>query len=1651
MHYRRHASITWSMTYSKETDGMNKIYSKVWSTSLNQLVVASELASADGGSASGKGVARGPVLHRWRPIALAMATLTGMTLSHSVDAQTVIGCGKTSNVNIAAIVIGADCYAPTRLTSPTNQSHGIVIGSNGNASGVYPTVVGDYATGIGDWVSAFGRLATANGQAASAYGYMSRAVGSSAVAIGDSANATGQNAIAIGGRSLANGGSAIAMGVASNATGLNALALGNTAVATGNWVTAVGYLANATGSTAMAMGYGAKASGSSASAFGDRASATGGYAMADGSFANALGTYATALGASSFANGYAATSVGYTARSYGAYASAFGTYANAVGTNSTALGYLTFANGTYATAAGYSANATGILAVAMGSGAKALGNQATVIGSHASAIGDYATSLGYYAQANSVTATAVGAYASVAGLHSIGVGYGATDNGVANSAVLGMNASIAAGLTGSNVALGQGSAVAAAGVPVPNATINGTSYTFAGGTPGGVVSVGSATVKRQITNVAAGQLSGTSTDAVNGSQLFATNQQVNSIGSQVTSLSNQVNNGGMGLVVQDPNTNNITVAATKNGKVVDVTGTEGARTISGVANGTADSDAATVAQLKAIGITDPTNGGTLAVVKYDDLSLGKVTLGGAGGTVLTNVAAGQLNGSSTDAVNGSQLFATNQNVSSIDGRVTTIDSQVTNLTNQVNNGGLGLVQQDASTNVITVGASKAGSKVDVTGTDGARTISGVANGTADSDAATVAQLKAVGITDPTNGGTLAVVKYDDLTLNKATLGGANGTVLTNVADGQVVAGSKDAVNGSQLYATNQALNSLTSGTAGPFVSNGSASNTQPVAGGANAVAGGFGATAGGAGSTVLGNQSTDNGVANSTVLGQGASIASGLAGSHVALGQGSTVAAAAVPTSEVTLQGTKYTFAGATPVGVVSVGNGTTTRQITNVAAGQLTGSSTDAVNGSQLFATNQALDKLVTGAVGPFVADGTSGNTQPVASGADAVAGGFGASATGAGSLAIGGQATDNGVANATVLGKGASIASGVGGSNVALGQGSTVDADAMMVPGEIINGTSYSFAGGMPGGVVSVGSANVNRQITHVAAGQLSDTSTDAVNGSQLYATNQQVDAVGGQVTDIDGRVTNIDNRITNIDGQVTDLTNQVNNGGLGLVQQDASTGTITVAAGKNGSKVDVSGTDGARTVSGVANGVADSDAATVAQLKAVGPKDPNTGDTLAAVKYDDLTLGKVTLGGSSGTVLTNVADGQVAAGSKDAVNGSQLNATNQQVAAVDNRVTNIDGRVTNIDGQVTNLTNQVSNGGIGLVQQDASTGVITVAAAKGGSKVDVSGTAGARTIAGVANGVADSDAVTVAQLKAVSPTDPTNGGTLAVVKYDSVALGKITLGGSGGTVIDNLASGAVAVGSKQAVNGGQLYDMQQYFQGKYDYLSNQYTALTTTVNNYVTNGGGSGGGNGGGGATGSNSSQSGGGNASGDNSVSIGQGSTATGDGGTAIGQGSTTTGNDGTAIGHNAQAIADNSVALGAGSIADRPNSVSVGTPDAPRQITNVAPATERTDAPNWGQVQDAIGDAQRWNTQRFREVNRKINRMGAMTAAYGQMAFSAQGLETDNRVGVGVGSQAGAGAIAVGYSRRINPNLNVSFGASASGHEVSVGGGMSLGW
>uniref|UniRef100_UPI00158F5580 YadA family autotransporter adhesin n=1 Tax=Burkholderia ambifaria TaxID=152480 RepID=UPI00158F5580 len=166
-----------------------------------------------------------------------------------------------------------------------------------------------------------------------------------------------------------------------------------------------------------------------------------------------------------------------------------------------------------------------------------------------------------------------------------------------------------------------------------------------------------------LTNVAAGTLSASSTDAVNGAQLYATNQTVANTSTAVTNLTNGINAGTIGLVQQTggaPGTGGITVGAQTGGTSVDFTGTDGARKLSGVAAGSAATDAVNVSQLNAA-----VSGATANAVVYDSSARSIVTLGGVGAATavtLTNVAAGALSAASLDAINGSQLYATNQAV-----------------------------------------------------------------------------------------------------------------------------------------------------------------------------------------------------------------------------------------------------------------------------------------------------------------------------------------------------------------------------------------------------------------------------------------------------------------------------------------------------------------------------------------------------------------------------------------------------------------------------------------------------------------------------------------------------------------------------------------------------------------------------------------------------------------------------------------------------------------------------------------------------------------------------------------------------------------------------------------------------------------------------
>jgi autotransporter adhesin len=160
---------------------------------------------------------------------------------------------------------------------------------------------------------------------------------------------------------------------------------------------------------------------------------------------------------------------------------------------------------------------------------------------------------------------------------------------------------------------------------------------------------------------------------------------------------------------------------------------------------------------------------------------------------------------------------------------------------------------------------------------------------------------------------------------------------------------------------------------------------------------------------------------------------------------------------------------------------------------------------------------------------------------------------------------------------------------------------------------------------------------------------------------------------------------------------------------------------------------------------------------------------------------------------------------------------------------------------------------------------------------------------------------------------------------------------------------------------------------------------------------------------------------------------------------------------------------NAVALGQGSVADRANTVSVGSEGNERQVTNVAAGSAATDAVNKGQLDRGVATANSYTDGqvkavtdsfdvfkgevdgRLRHMDRRIDRQGAMSAAMLNMATSAAGIRTQNRVGVGVGFQGGESALSLGYQRAISDRATVTFGGAFSSDDSSVGVGAGFGW
>ena len=462
--------------------------------------------------------------------AAVMASLTG----------SVFAAGVNNTVDPAAVAMGAEAYGNSNTITAT--------GTSAFAVGYNNTVSADNAV-------VYGNSNVASGTNSLVGGEYSKAKGRNSVAIGSSAQALQDNNFAIGSQARANGEDALAFGNGAYSENQATVAVGKSTRAKGLMGTAVGYGTSATADYTTAVGYQNAVTGQQSSAIGVNNETTGQFASAVGTNNETNGSYAFAAGFKSKAIADNSIAVGNQAEASGDHGLAIGTIANATATDAVAVGH--------------SANATGKYSVAIGSGNKAEGEAAVNIGSNNHGAYDHATIVG---SENNIAYSdhMVDPYGDVVvgtkntlqdSYFSIAVGNNNALSNADNSVAIGNNTSVS---VAESVAIGH-EAKADTVVGTSSTSIGGTTYNFAGSTPVGTVSIGDANKERTLTNVAAGRISSTSTDAVNGSQLNAVVSAVNANADAITNLnSNAVVQGGENIHIATVNGNQRGVSLARN-------------------------------------------------------------------------------------------------------------------------------------------------------------------------------------------------------------------------------------------------------------------------------------------------------------------------------------------------------------------------------------------------------------------------------------------------------------------------------------------------------------------------------------------------------------------------------------------------------------------------------------------------------------------------------------------------------------------------------------------------------------------------------------------------------------------------------------------------------------------------------------------------------------------------------------------------------------------------------------------------------------------------------------------------------------------------------------------------------------------------------
>ena len=562
---------------------MNRIYNVIWSKAKNCYVVVSELVKSGGGKASVNS-ARTSITFR---AALCAFAITGCLVSGIADANVIQGPGAAATGSNSVAVgdnaksAGAKSVAVGNdATTLATSENGIAIGNGAKAEGQQrvkvPYPAGTIAIGQGSVAKENGDIVIGR-QAKSTISKYHQQPGSGAVVMGAEAASYGSRGdVVIGAAAEAN---IIRRNATADGDGQlfsQSVAIGSVAKVYGTQSVAIGGDVRSIGQSSIAIGgddidqakpdlYKAipdlavpgtqknfnrevaalHPGGLGTAALNDsknyvNTASIGNASLAIGMMTQSLGTGSNAIGANSLSKGVASTAIGAMARSWGNNSLAIGSQAGAYGEKSTALGDTNTVGFDMTNAA-----LSGASAGALGKGNKVYGNNAYAIGSDntvgtatvtetteangdkikkvtaGTVKGNTAGAFGYKNTITTDNSYAVGNNSTISGDNGMVLGNSATVTG-ANGLALGNNTKVA---NDNAVAIGNGSETAAA-VATPSATINGVTHNFAGTNPASTVSVGKAGMERTVTNVAAGRISATSTDAINGSQLFAVKTEV---------------------------------------------------------------------------------------------------------------------------------------------------------------------------------------------------------------------------------------------------------------------------------------------------------------------------------------------------------------------------------------------------------------------------------------------------------------------------------------------------------------------------------------------------------------------------------------------------------------------------------------------------------------------------------------------------------------------------------------------------------------------------------------------------------------------------------------------------------------------------------------------------------------------------------------------------------------------------------------------------------------------------------------------------------------------------------------------------------------------------------------------------------------------